>query len=57
MGIVYEAERQSSLRRVALKAVRGGQFVDEAYLRMFRRKATFRGDAFRCQACNRVLLR
>ncbi len=39
MGIVYEAEQQSPRRRVALKVVRGGQFVDEAYLRMFRREA------------------
>src|SRR5512140_155123 len=39
MGIVYEAEQQSPHRRVALKVVRGGQFVDEAYLRMFRREA------------------
>ncbi len=39
MGIVYEAEQQSPRRRVALKVVRGGQFVDELYLRMFRREA------------------
>ena len=39
MGIVYEAEQQSPRRRVALKVVRGGQFVDETYLRMFRREA------------------
>lgn len=39
MGIVYEAEQQNPRRRVALKVVRGGQFVDEAYLRMFRREA------------------
>jgi len=39
MGIVYEAEQQNPGRRVALKVVRGGQFVDEAYLRMFRREA------------------
>ncbi|MGA7989890.1 MAG: serine/threonine-protein kinase [Thermoanaerobaculia bacterium] len=38
MGIVYEAEQRSPRRRVALKVVRGGQFVDEAYLRMFRRE-------------------
>ncbi len=38
MGIVYEAEQQSPHRRVALKVVRGGQFVDEVYLRMFRRE-------------------
>ena len=39
MGIVYEAEQQNPRRRVALKVVRGGHFVDEAYLRMFRREA------------------
>ncbi|HVO51017.1 MAG TPA: serine/threonine-protein kinase [Thermoanaerobaculia bacterium] len=39
MGIVYEAEQESPHRTVALKVVRGGQFVDEAYLRMFRREA------------------
>ena len=38
MGIVYEAEQQSPQRRVALKIVRGGHFVDEQYLRMFRRE-------------------
>lgn len=38
MGIVYEAEQQKPRRRVALKVVRGGQFVDEAYLKMFRRE-------------------
>ncbi len=38
MGIVYEAEQQSPHRRVALKIVRGGHFVDEQYLRMFRRE-------------------
>ncbi len=39
MGIVYEAEQQNPRRNVALKVVRGGHFVDEAYLRMFRREA------------------
>jgi tetratricopeptide (TPR) repeat protein len=38
MGIVYEAEQHIPHRRVALKVVRGGQFVDEVYLRMFRRE-------------------
>jgi tetratricopeptide (TPR) repeat protein len=38
MGIVYEAEQRSPHRRVALKVVRGGRFVDEQYLRMFRRE-------------------
>ncbi|MEO8432090.1 MAG: serine/threonine-protein kinase [Acidobacteriota bacterium] len=39
MGIVYEAEQTNPSRRVALKIVRGGRFVDEQYLRMFRREA------------------
>ena len=39
MGIVYEAEQKNPSRRVALKVVRGGHFVDEDYLRMFRREA------------------
>ncbi|MEO8190456.1 MAG: serine/threonine-protein kinase [Acidobacteriota bacterium] len=39
MGIVYEAEQKSPSRRVALKVVRGGHFVDEVSLRMFRREA------------------
>ena len=39
MGIVYEAEQQDPRRRVALKVVRGGRFVDEAAIRMFRREA------------------
>ena len=38
MGIVYEAEQKNPQRRVALKVVRGGQFVDDVYLRMFRRE-------------------
>jgi serine/threonine protein kinase/tetratricopeptide (TPR) repeat protein len=38
MGIVYEAEQQNPHRRVALKIVRGGHFVDDQYLRMFRRE-------------------
>jgi tetratricopeptide (TPR) repeat protein len=38
MGIVYEAEQQSPHRKVALKVVRGGHFVDDQYLRMFRRE-------------------
>lgn len=38
MGIVYEAEQQTPRRRVALKVIRGGQFVDETSLRMFRRE-------------------
>ena len=39
MGIVYEAEQLSPRRCVALKVVRGGRFVDELSLRMFRREA------------------
>ena len=39
MGIVFEAEQKSPSRRVALKVVRGGHFVDDNYLRMFRREA------------------
>jgi eukaryotic-like serine/threonine-protein kinase len=38
MGIVYEAEQKNPSRKVALKVVRGGHFVDEQYLRMFRRE-------------------
>ncbi len=39
MGVVYEAEQQSPTRRVALKVIRGGQFVDAATVRSFRREA------------------
>jgi serine/threonine protein kinase/tetratricopeptide (TPR) repeat protein len=39
MGIVYDAEQQDPRRRVALKVVRGGRFVDENSIRMFRREA------------------
>ncbi len=39
MGIVYEAEQQDPRRKVALKVVRGGRFVDEGTIRMFRREA------------------
>jgi tetratricopeptide (TPR) repeat protein len=39
MGIVFEAEQKNPSRRVALKVVRGGHFVDEGHLRMFRREA------------------
>ena len=38
MGIVYEAEQENPRRRVALKIVRGGPFVDEVRLRLFRRE-------------------
>jgi len=39
MGVVYEAEQDSPRRRVAVKVVRGGVFVDEARVRLFRREA------------------
>ena len=39
MGIVYEAEQENPKRSVALKVVRGGRFVDEATIRLFRREA------------------
>lgn len=39
MGTVYEAEQATPRRAVALKVVRGGQFVDEQGLRMFQREA------------------
>lgn len=38
MGIVYEAEQQSPRRMVALKVVRGGPYVDEQTVRLFRRE-------------------
>jgi eukaryotic-like serine/threonine-protein kinase len=39
MGIVYEAEQASPRRLVALKVIRGGQFVDDNHVRMFQREA------------------
>lgn len=39
MGVVYEVEQQSPRRRVALKVIRGGNFVDDAQVRMFQREA------------------
>jgi serine/threonine protein kinase len=39
MGVVYEAEQESPRRRVAVKVVRGGQFVDEQRVRLFQREA------------------
>jgi len=39
MGVVYEAEQQHPKRNVALKVIRGGQFVDETTIRMFQREA------------------
>src|SRR5690349_6175720 len=38
MGIVFEAEQEQPRRRVALKVIRGGQFVDEADVRLFQRE-------------------
>jgi tetratricopeptide (TPR) repeat protein/tRNA A-37 threonylcarbamoyl transferase component Bud32 len=38
MGIVYEAEQTSPRRTVALKVVRGGQFVDDLKVKMFQRE-------------------
>lgn len=39
MGVVYEAEQASPRRRVALKVIRGGAFVDDVRLRLFQREA------------------
>jgi serine/threonine protein kinase/Tfp pilus assembly protein PilF len=39
MGVVYEAEQQQPRRKVALKVVRGGHFVDEQRIKMFQREA------------------
>jgi len=38
MGIVFEAEQENPRRVVALKLVRGGAFLDDARLRLFRRE-------------------
>jgi eukaryotic-like serine/threonine-protein kinase len=38
MGVVYEAEQQNPKRAVALKVIRGGAYVDEHAVRMFRRE-------------------
>jgi len=38
MGIVFEAEQENPRRLVALKVVRGGAFLDDARLRLFRRE-------------------
>jgi len=38
MGIVYEGEQQTPKRLVALKVVRGGQYVDEYRVRLFQRE-------------------
>ena len=42
--LVYAHRRETPEHAAALKVVRGGQFVDEEYLRMFRREA---GDILR----------
>jgi serine/threonine protein kinase len=39
MGMVYEAQQEHPKRKVAVKIVRGGQFVDEQRVRMFQREA------------------
>jgi len=39
MGVVYEAEQQNPRRSVALKVVRGGQFVTDSVVKMFQREA------------------
>lgn len=38
MGIVFEAEQDEPRRAVALKLVRGGAFLDDSRLRLFRRE-------------------
>ncbi len=38
MGTVFEAEQHNPRRRVALKVMRGGPFIDEARVRMFQRE-------------------
>ncbi len=38
MGLVFEAEQQDPRRVVALKLVRGGSFLDDSRLRLFRRE-------------------
>jgi non-specific serine/threonine protein kinase/serine/threonine-protein kinase len=38
MGVVYEAEQQQPHRHVALKVIRGGTFVDDRHVTMFRRE-------------------
>jgi len=39
MGVVYEAQQEHPRRKVAVKVVRGGQFVDEHRAHMFQREA------------------
>jgi serine/threonine protein kinase len=40
MGIVFEAEQNDPRRRVALKVVLGGRYVDEQHIRLFQREAS-----------------
>ena len=39
MGVVYEAQQENPNRAVAVKVVRGGQYVDSRDLRLFQREA------------------
>ena len=39
MGVVYEAQQENPPRAVAVKVIRGGQYVDENRLRLFQREA------------------
>ncbi len=39
MGIVYEGEQQTPRRTVAVKVVRGGQYVDDYRVKLFQREA------------------
>ncbi len=38
MGVVYEAQQEHPQRRVALKVVRGGHFVDDHRIKLFQRE-------------------
>ncbi len=38
MGVVFEAEQEHPRRRVALKVIRGGMFMDDLHVRMFQRE-------------------
>jgi serine/threonine protein kinase len=39
MGIVFEAEQQHPRRSVAVKVIRGGQYIDEYQVKLFQREA------------------
>ena len=43
MGVVWEAEQQHPRRRVALKVMRQGHYVDDLHARMFHREAEILG--------------